>query len=172
MTTIRPITPADAPAFRDLRIEALRLHPLAFTADLAEAEERPFEWWSDSAGRSTGDGTQVIMLADAGERGLAGMTGVYVPPQPKLAHVGIIWGVYVREPFRGRGLGSSLLRACIDWARGKGLIGLKLGVAATNDDARRCYERCGFTAYGLEPNCVQWEGRLYDEILMALRLKQ
>jgi RimJ/RimL family protein N-acetyltransferase len=166
----RPATPGDAPYLRELRLEALARHPLAFTADLAEAEARPIEAWREQIENSTGEGNALIVLAEAPGGALAGMAGVYTPPQPKLAHVGTIWGVYVREAFRGRGIGEALVRACIDWARGKGLAGLRLSVVDGNKAALRCYERCGFVPYGVEPIAVRWEGRLYDEVLLALRL--
>jgi RimJ/RimL family protein N-acetyltransferase len=154
-----------------MRIEAVRACPLAFTADLAMTESRTMDEWRAQVARSTGDGRDVIMVADAGpQRGLAGMTGVFTVDQPKLAHAGTVWGVYVRPAFRGRGVGERLLRACVDWARGQGRVMLKLSVVAGNDAARRCYERVGFTPYGVEPLAVRWEGKLYDEILMALRL--
>jgi RimJ/RimL family protein N-acetyltransferase len=167
---IRPITPGDVAAFRELRLEALRLHPLTFTADLAEAEIRPIDAWRDQVNSSLGDGGAVIVVADGGGPGLAGMAGVYTPPQPKLAHLGTVWGVYVREASRGRGVGGALLHACADWAREKRLAGLRLSVVEGNDAALRCYERCGFVCYGVEPVAVRWEGRLYDEVLLALRL--
>ena len=171
---IRPITPSDVDGFRELRLEALRLHPTAFTADLAEAEARPVEAWRRQVEEAGGGGSGVIMLAEVGGGGggggeLAGMAGVAMPPQPKLAHCGTVWGVYVREAFRRRGVGRRLVVACADWARGKGLVGLKLS-AVGDGAAVRCYERCGFVAYGVEPFAVRWEGRLYDEVLMALRL--
>ena len=169
--TIRPVHPDDVDALRAMRLEAVRDYPLAFTADLAETSARPEEWWIDLISRNGGDGTSVIMVADAGDGHLAGMTGLFTPPQPKLAHAGTIWGVYVRPGFRGRGIGERLLRACIDWARTKNLVTVKLSVVDGNDVARRCYERCGLATYGVEPLAVQWENRFYDEILMAVRLK-
>jgi GNAT superfamily N-acetyltransferase len=81
-----------------------------------------------------------------------------------------VWGVYVREAFRRRGVGERLVLACVDWARRRGLLVLKLSAVQGNGEAVRCYERCGFVAYGVEPAAVLWEGRLYDETLMALRL--
>jgi RimJ/RimL family protein N-acetyltransferase len=167
---IRAVASTDAEALRALRLEALRLHPLAFTADLAEAEARPLEAWREQIAGATGDGSSLIVVAEDRGGGLVGMTGVYTPPQPKLAHLGTVWGVYVRHAFRGRGVGQALLRACIDWARGKGLAGLRLSVVKGNDAALRCYERCGFVRYGVEPIAVRWEGRLYDETQLALRL--
>jgi len=168
--TIRTIAQGDAAALRDLRLEALARHPLAFTADLAEAEGRTIDAWREQAERSAGDRRDLIVLAEAGGGALAGMAGVYTPPQPKLAHVGTVWGVYVRETFRGCGVGEALVRACVDWARRNGLAGLRLSVVDGNDAALRCYERCGFARYGVEPIAVRWEGRLYDETLLALRL--
>jgi ribosomal protein S18 acetylase RimI-like enzyme len=168
---VRPIGVDDLHAFRAMRIEAVRDYPLAFTADLAETQGRPIEWWRDLVARNAGDGASVIMVADAGDRELAGMTGVWGPTAPKLAHAANVWGVYVRPAYRGCGIGEKLLRACIDWARQKQLVTLKLSVVAGNDVARRCYERCGFTTYGVEPLAVRWEKEFYDELLMSIRLK-
>src|SRR6476660_2638998 len=93
---IRPVQRSDVEAFRAMRLEAVRDYPLAFTADLAETSARPIEWWRDLVSRNTGDGNaSVIMVADAGEGAgeLAGMTGLFSPTQPKLAHAATIWGV-------------------------------------------------------------------------------
>jgi RimJ/RimL family protein N-acetyltransferase len=174
--TIRPIRPDDADRLRELRLEALRTCPIALTADLGEAESRPPEWWRDKAEQSVGAGAALIVLAetDAADPGgagrLAGMAGVWASRNPKLAHAGTLWGVFVGPAFRGTGVGSRLVRACVDWAREKPLAVVRLGVSAGNDAAVRCYERCGFVPYGVEPMTVKWDGRYYDELLMALRL--
>ena len=166
---IRPTFRADGPQLRELRLEALRGHPLAFTADQAESESRPADYWDDLAERGAGAGTQVIIVAESGGE-LIGMTGVFTPWQPKLAHSGTIWGVYVRESHRGRGIGEAMVHTALDWARSKKLVTLRLSVVATNHSAKRCYERCGFAVYGVEPLAVQWEGVYYDEFLMVCRL--
>jgi GNAT superfamily N-acetyltransferase len=167
---VRPTSPADAVALRDLRLEALRAHPVAFTADLPTAEARPAEWWLDLATRGAGDGPAVVHVADVGGR-LVGMAGVYVPAEPKLSHAGTVWGVYVGPEARGRGVGASLVRACVAWAARRGLATLRLSATLGDGTPQRCYERCGFTAYGTEPMAVQWEDRFYDETLMVLRLR-
>lgn len=167
---VRTVVAADADALRTLRLEALRLHPVALTTDLAETEARPPDYWRELIDRSGGDGGEVTVVADAGARGLAGMAGVFTSKQPKLAHAGTVWGVYVRENFRGAGVGEALVSACVRWARERGLITLKLWVMVGNESAIRCYERCGFVRSGIEPLAVRWEGRFYDEALMVLRL--
>ena len=192
--TIRPIAPTDAAAFRALRLEALRTCPLAFTADVGETEAQPPEFWDKRAADSTGEGSQLIMLAVAGGQAsgapgaatggpsagaddgdkygqmLVGMTGVYTQSAPKIAHIGHVWGVFVRDSHRGRGVGEALMRAAVAWARGKGLLVMKLGVAVGNDPAIRCYERCGFEIYATDPSAILLDGKLYDEHLMSLRL--
>jgi ribosomal protein S18 acetylase RimI-like enzyme len=47
---------------------------------------------------------------------------------------------------RGRGIGSALLAACEELARGAGQKWLRLGVIAGNDGAVQLYERTGFRA--------------------------
>ena len=167
---IRPSTRSDGPRLRELRLEAMRLNPLAFTADLAETEARPAEDWdaiAERGGMST-TSPQVIVVAESGGE-LVGMTGVWTPTQPKLAHSGSIWGVYAREAARGRGIGEAMVRAALDWARERALVTVRLSVVATNHSAKRCYERCGFTVYGVEPMAVKWKGQYYDEFLMVCR---
>src|SRR5262249_40640576 len=142
--SIRAIRPEDADALRELRLEALRDNPLAFTADLAESEAHPPEHWRDLAARAGGEGNELIVVAD-GHTDLAGMAGIYLPKQPKLRHSGAIWGVYVRPAVRGRGLGEAIVNEVLDWARERKLMTVRLSVVATNHWAKRCYERCGFT---------------------------
>ena len=169
---VRPVRTGDVEALRAMRIEAVRDCPLGFTADLAETQGRPIEWWRDLVARNAGDvEASVIVVADAGGGQLAGMTGCFAPKAPKLAHVATIWGVYVRPLYRGQRLADRLIGACVDWARAKSLAMVKLSVVAGNESARRCYERCGFTTYGVEPVAVRWDGAQYDELLMSLRLR-
>jgi GNAT superfamily N-acetyltransferase len=52
--------------------------------------------------------------------------------------------LYLREPFRGRGLGTLALEAVADAARAEGVVALHLEVRRDNADAQRYYERVGF----------------------------
>ncbi|MBE7492703.1 MAG: GNAT family N-acetyltransferase [Planctomycetes bacterium] len=51
----------------------------------------------------------------------------------------------VHESARGRGVGAALLAAAEDWARGRGLAGVKLGSRVSRVEAHRFYERHGYT---------------------------
>jgi len=57
----------------------------------------------------------------------------------------------VRPDQRGRGLGTRLLRAVVDWARRKGLARITLLTDADNAGARRLYVRHGFSVSAMQP---------------------
>ena len=53
-------------------------------------------------------------------------------------------GIAVLDGWRGRGIGTALMAAAEDWARGRGLDVLELDVATPNEGGRRLYERLGY----------------------------
>ena len=54
---------------------------------------------------------------------------------------GIILNVYTEPQWRRRGIAERLVRACIDWARGRGVERI---VLHASDDGRALYEKLGF----------------------------
>jgi GNAT superfamily N-acetyltransferase len=55
--------------------------------------------------------------------------------------------LYLVPQARGAGAGRALLAACEDWARGRGIGLLTIGVLSGNARARAVYERAGFAPY-------------------------
>ncbi len=166
MVTIRPATTDDAARLHDLRLEALANHPQAFAADHDLTRDRGVEAWIERMRQNEAGNEGVICVACAGDQ-LVGMTGLYRGHWPKSLHSGLIWGVYVRGAWRGQRIAEALLEACIAWAQAQGMTIVKLGVATGNMAAIRCYVRCGFAVYGIEPQAIYYDGVLYDELLMA-----
>ena len=166
---IRPTQESDAVAFRSLRLEALKLYPDAFGADFAESEARPIEHWQERT-RPDPSGAQIIFVTVTGDS-LIGMAGIYRANSLKSRQSSSIWGVYVREAWRGRQIADALVTACVNWAQAQpGIRIVKLCVVTSNIPAIRCYVRCGFAMYGIEPEAIAWNGRYYDELLMARRI--
>lgn len=165
---IRPAALEDVEAFRALRLESLRLHAEAFGQDHAAAAAEGVDYWVDRLRQNTGD-AGAIFFAEAGE-GLVGMVGVRLGYAPKAAHNALIWGVYVRAEWRGLKVADTMIESCIDWAAGRGARLVKLAVVTTNTAAIRCYARCGFTVYGIEPEALLVNGMYHDELLMTRRL--
>jgi len=172
MTTnlqIRTVRPSDLDALRELRLESLRLHPAAFGSDFEESSMDPREKWIDLIGRSCGDGEGRVFLADAGAE-LAGMLGVYRSHGVKNRHAGNVWGVYTRETYRGQRVTDRLMDEAVKWSAENGIRILRLAVGTSNARALKCYERCGFVAYGTSPEEIRVGDTYYDEILMYRRV--
>jgi len=59
-------------------------------------------------------------------------------------------GIAVIADQRGKGTGTKLLTAIVDYAKTSGLEAVRLDVIDTNPRARKLYERFGFEAVGTE----------------------
>jgi RimJ/RimL family protein N-acetyltransferase len=80
-------------------------------------------------------------------------------------------GMLVHRDWRGRGVGSALVQAAIDWARGHGLHKLCLEVFAQNAAAIALYRNCGFIEEGRRARQYRRaSGELWDTIMMGLLL--
>jgi RimJ/RimL family protein N-acetyltransferase len=160
---IREANLAEAASFRELRLEALQNSPIAFSADYQKNFNQPAKYWEDLLSPHPDESTMFI-----GEYGgsLIAMTGVMRGNAPKTRHSAWVWGVYVTPQWRGLHIAEEIINSCIDWAKARNVVLIKLGVAAVNQPAIHCYERCGFKIYGTEPRAVLVDGEYYDEYLM------
>ena len=60
---------------------------------------------------------------------------------------GYIAELYVVEDMRGRGVGRALIAACEEWAKGRALKVMMIGVLARNARAHAVYRSAGFHDY-------------------------
>jgi RimJ/RimL family protein N-acetyltransferase len=81
-------------------------------------------------------------------------------------------GMAVAREWRGRGVGSALLAAAIEWARDRGLHKLCLDVFAHNEAAIALYRKFGFVEEGHRVKQYRRSnGELWDAIEMGLLLE-
>jgi ribosomal protein S18 acetylase RimI-like enzyme len=163
---VRRLTAADLPAFRTLRLTALRDHPEAFASSYEEESVLDLAGFARFIPATPPAAAFGGFVADR----LVGSAGLFVQDRPKLRHKGRVVGVYVQPAHRGSGLGRALLDAVIQAARDAGLVLLELSVTRGNDPAQRLYESLGFRAYGLERRALRVRDAWYDDVLMALDL--
>jgi RimJ/RimL family protein N-acetyltransferase len=164
VVTIRPAQAADAPAYRDLRLEGLRDHPEAFGSDYAVSQAQPMTYW-EARLRALGP-ESAIYFAVCGQA-LIGTVGMYRGDSPKTCHSATLVGVYLQPAWRGLHLAEAMIASLLEWARGQGITIVKLGVVSTNTAAIRLYSGCGFKIYGIEPQAIYANGIYYDELLMV-----
>ncbi len=163
--TIRPLKAADLPAFRAVRLDALRLHPRAYGSSYEEEIDYTLDDFAARWPVPPG-----VMLGGFVADRLVGITGLQVAPRVKQRHKGFIYTVYVDQAVRGRGLAAGLVEAAIATARQAGVRFVWLAVAIGNDGARRIYDRLGFRTFGIEPRGLLVDGEFVDEELMLLDL--
>ncbi len=153
VTTARRILPDDWERFREVRLESLRLHPEAFTADLAvEAALTPDDWRARAK--------EAWFTCEIG--GVFAGTAKYWRDSwsAKTAHVAHLGAMYVRDGFRGQGVGDALIEAVAALARSESAEFLVLGVHTRNLPAQALYDRHGFRAFGMLPGALKVDGRV------------
>ncbi len=135
------LDPGDWARWRDLRQEALRESPAAFSAKLADWQGRgdtehrwrsrlesvPLNLVAQLGGRAAG-----IVSADAVEEGTVRLLSMWVAPFA-----------------RGLGVGAALVDAVVRWAREAAAAKVMLDVFDGNVQAERLYLRCGFAFTGV-----------------------
>jgi RimJ/RimL family protein N-acetyltransferase len=80
-------------------------------------------------------------------------------------------GMMVADAWRGRGVGTALVAAAIEWARARDLHKLSLDVFPHNDAAIALYRKFGFVEEGRRVQHIRRaNGELWDLIQMGLLL--
>jgi len=162
---VRILTSADAVAFRELRLRALKEHPEAFPSSYEEDVGKPL---SCTEQRIAGGGNVFWGAFIDGE--IRGMMGLVPEPRAKVRHSGDIVAMYVAPELGRRGLARALLQAAVDYARNEGLEQLVLTVTRTNQAATKLYKSAGFVTFGLEPRAIKVAGEYFDKEHMILFL--
>ncbi len=168
---VRPLAEADAFAYHELRLRALREHPDAFTSSYEEDQLKPLAWAKSRVVPSAAAPNDFVLGAFADGK-LIGILGLSVEPREKIRHKGHVFGMYVAPEYAGRGVGQKLMTSCIGRARGiAALEQLQLTVTESNIRAKSFYEKAGFRSFGVERNAVKIGGRYIHKCHMTLDLR-
>ncbi len=145
---IRRIRPNEGPSLRAFRLRALADAPMAFGSTLAREAAFTDELWRERAERGASGADSVTFVAEREGEWLGIATGLTrdpdVPDDPRPELV----AMFVAPEARGRGVGTALVGAVVDWARERGARGVALWVTGTNTAAVALYTRSGFRATG------------------------
>ena len=89
----------------------------------------------------------------------------------KMSHRGGL-GISVAKEYRGKGLGKKLMELIIELAKEKlkGLEMIELSVFKRNKAAKKLYKKFGFKKVATIKKGLKFEGKYFDEEIMALWL--
>ena len=145
---IRRLTDLDAESYRQLRHEALEREPQAFTESVAEHQAMRLENDQEIAWSPR---TTTLFLGPSSIANSSAWPDSFRRRGEKIRHRGGIWGVYVSEECRGKGVGRDLLAELIGLVRLlPGIEQVALAVSRQNAGAKGLYESLGFEVYGCE----------------------
>ena len=106
-----------------------------------------------------------ILLAES-EQGVVGRLSIARDPHTASGHVADV-GLMVALAERRHGIGTALMVAAEDWARGAGVTKLELHVFPHNQAAIALYESMGYRREGYRTRHFRRGRELVDAILMA-----
>ncbi|WP_298930225.1 GNAT family N-acetyltransferase [uncultured Ramlibacter sp.] len=162
---VRRLAASDAPAYRPLRLRALREHPEAFTSSHEENLSLPLAETEKRLASAT------ISMWGAFQAGvLCGAIGLERETRIKNRHKASLVAMYVAPEHAGLGVGRALVDALVREARTEGLELLVLTVTAGNASATHLYESAGFRSFGIEPRAIKVDGQAFAKNHMYLEL--
>jgi ribosomal protein S18 acetylase RimI-like enzyme len=165
---LRLLTPDDAEAFWQLRLEMLRNDPESFADSAEEHEQTTVETVRQRL--AAGDPAENFVVGAFEDGNLIGTAGFFRRPNNKERHKGHVWGVYVSPSQRGKGVGKALMQEIISRARQIAGIEQITLVASAKLPAQELYESVGFKGYGIELHSLKIGKYYVDDILMVLIL--
>lgn len=148
--------------YRRTRLAALKDTPLAFGSTYEKESVFSESVWRERIARNQTDQSCCYLAIDDENEGdvAAGLAGVFVEKEPTR---GTLFSMWVAPSHRRRGVGQTLVEACLDWCRARKIQTIDLLVTDWNVGAMRFYEGLGFTKTGKTepypnaPNMVEYE---------------
>jgi ribosomal protein S18 acetylase RimI-like enzyme len=163
---IRTATPLDATSLLAVRLESLLMHPEAYAADIDQTVTDGVDAWVKLIKEMAINQSGTISIAFSGAE-LIGMAGITRGHWPKTRHFGSLWGVYVKPGWRGYHIAEAMVNKISEWAIVNEMTVIYLGATISEQSALRCYSRCGFKEYGIEPKAIFYNGNYFDQVLMV-----
>jgi len=149
--------------WREIRLEALKKSPDSFLSSFEEEDNTPDNMWAEQLENSLKFG---YFINDE----IVGCSGLLIEKAVKMSHTATLSSMYVKDDFRGSGVGLALVNFVKDYAKKNHVKHLYLGCNAQNLGAVKLYKKCGFKVYGTRPDYTKIGSKFYDDLIMMCEL--
>ena len=161
---IRILETGDTPLYREIRLEALRDHPEAFSSSYDEEKNNPIESYENRLNFA-----HFNIFGAFIENKLIGVVTLIKETNMKTKHKAHIVAMYVKPESRKVGAGKSLMLAAINKAQTiEEIEQIYLTVTSSNVAAKELYQALGFITYGIDKNGLKVGSTYFDDELMVL----
>ena len=164
MIAIRRATPDDAEQVHAMLLAMLK-EPIV-NIPLAPDELRTLDEQRTSMVDLASSERAALFVAVEGKAIAGELTIQPISTRRALLHVATL-GITVAREWRGRGVGSALIAAGLEFARTAGYKRVELVVYARNTAAIGLYEKHGFVREGVRRGLIREGDSYLDDILMA-----
>jgi len=156
---IRKLTEADYKLYKEIRLESLVKDPNAFGSTYEYDSVQADDYW-----KSTLNSYHIFAIFD--EDKVIGCAGLDTSSMERFKHNAKLWGMYVSEEYRGKGLAFKLIEELVNYAKNNGITQIHLSCIKENLAAFKFYEKLGFEIYGIMPKAVKIGDKYCDDCLM------
>lgn len=142
---IRPAVTSDAVAIGKLWEKLVAFHQMLDT-DMPKATAQGASLYARSLSDRLNDTHTRVYVAEEDGRIVGYVLGVVVDLMPEMFEQeagGFLADIFVEDAYRGRGIGTALVNALVDWFRENGLNHYEWHVAANNPTALAFWEKVG-----------------------------
>jgi L-amino acid N-acyltransferase YncA len=154
---IRAMTPEDWPEVEEIYAEGIATGDATFETEPPSRDE--FD-----AGRLAGH--RLVCVADGRVVGWAALA----PTSRRECYAGVVeHSVYVRDGYRGRGIGRALMEALVEGAETAGLWTIQTSVFPENAASLALHEHLGFRVVGRRERIARLNGVWRDTVLLERR---
>lgn len=165
---IKPLHPLEWQKYREIRLEALKTNPTAFSNAYEDVVKYAEEKWRKQLEQSQKRDGEFYLFAFDGDK-VIGMNGAYWKNKPVLRHVAEVFGVFVNPGYRGKGVGRRLMEDVIlEIKKNPQFMKIRIGVNAENIPALKLYESFGLKVVGKLEKELKFGDRYCDELLLEL----
>jgi ribosomal protein S18 acetylase RimI-like enzyme len=163
--TVREFKASEWTFYKSLRLRSLEESPNAFGSTLELELQRTDEVWAERIHNAATSGKDCALLAELDGEAVGLVWAKVNATAQDHANIFQMW---VSPEARGRGVGSALLTAALEWCRSRAVTVVKLGVTCGDTPAVRLYRRAGFYPYGATEPLRQGSGFQAQNMRLSL----